>query len=285
MVDTASNPRLSLCWGSMEGLGLSALAGSAAAAGFDAITLNAPLYEDARRAGMSDSDIARLLDDHGLAVSGVDPLFNWLPGAVQLPGDDPMSRLTQASMEEVFHIAQVVGTDIVNAPLGFTTPDSQQQLIDSFGGLCDAAASAGLRVSLEFMPFTAVSDLDAAIQVVTAAGCLNGGIMFDCWHHHRSGGSPGDVLEIPPGKVFALQLDDALPEPMPDIIEETLNHRLLPGEGCIALGATLENLLSTGQSFVIDVEVFDDFLRQKPDDERARLLYESARRVVEALPA
>jgi len=36
-------------------------------------------YQAARDEGLSDSDIRTLLDDHGLAVAEVDPLWSWLP--------------------------------------------------------------------------------------------------------------------------------------------------------------------------------------------------------------
>lgn len=275
--------QLSLCWGSMEGTTLPELAALASAAGFSAITVNGPLYIDALAAGLSDADITRLLDDHGLRVSGVDPLFNWLPSSLRLDGGDMMSRLTQGSAQEIFHLAHVVGADMVNAPLGLADPDSEQQIVDCFGQLCDDAAAEGLRVCLEFMPFNQVSSLAVAVRIVQQANRQNGGIMLDCWHHQRSGGHVDDVLTVPGEKFFALQLDDALPEAMDDVLEETLNHRLLPGEGCIDLVQLLRNLNSTGAQLVYDVEVFKDSLRSEAPEERARQLYASASGVLERL--
>lgn len=274
---------LSLCWGSMEGLGLQELLAVAAGSGFRAITLNAPLYFDALSSGLGDADIARIIADHGLGVSGIDPLFNWLPDSPRLEGGDVMSRLTQASIEEIFHIAHVTGTDLVNAPLGLATPESEQQIVDCFGRLCEQAAREQLRVSLEFMPFNQVSSLSIAARIVDQANCANGGIMFDCWHHHRSGGVPSDVLAMPGERFFALQLDDAMADPMEDVLEETLNHRLLPGEGCIDLLQTLRNLQRIGAELVYDVEVFKASLKRQAPSERARLLFESASSVVQQI--
>ncbi|MFK7978318.1 MAG: sugar phosphate isomerase/epimerase family protein [Halioglobus sp.] len=283
MGDTSLVGELSLCWGSMEGLGLRELAETAAAAGFAAITLNPPMYQDARASGLSERDIQALLEDLGVRVSGVDPLFSWLPGAVKLDGDDPMSRLSHATPDEVFHIAQVVGTDIINAPLGFTQPESQQETIDSFGALCEQASSSGLRVTLEFMPFTDVPHLAEAYAVVNGANCDNGGIMFDCWHHHRSGGTAQELAAIAGNKIFAVQLDDALEHPMDDVVTETLNHRLLPGEGCIDLTATLQNLKASGARVAYDVEVFKESLRSLDNATRASTLFASANAVLAAL--
>ncbi|NND67957.1 MAG: sugar phosphate isomerase/epimerase, partial [Halioglobus sp.] len=159
-------------------------------------------------------------------------------------------------------------------------PESEQEITDAFGALCDRAAAEDLRVSLEFMPFTGITDLAVALRIVSAAGRDNGGIMLDFWHHHRAGGSGSDLLQAPGSKIFAVQLDDALAEPMADVMEETLNHRLLPGQGCIDLAGYMAALLTIGANPVYDVEVFNDALRSESAPERARQLYASCQVVL-----
>ena len=271
---------LSLCWGSLDGVPFDTFLSTAADTGFTKVTLNSSQYLEARSAGLSDNDITQCIQDHGLNVSDIDPLFNWLPGAVTLPGNDAIAVCTQASAEDVFHLAHVVGTDLVNAPLGLASPDSEQEIIDCFGALCEKAEQENLRVCLEFMPFNKVPDLVTALRIVKQAGCDNGGIMFDCWHHHRGGGLPEDILAVPGELLFAMQLDDALAEPMDDIMEETMGHRLLPGKGCIDLVQTLKNLNSVGADVVYDIEVFNEPMRSLSAAQRARQLIESASAIV-----
>jgi sugar phosphate isomerase/epimerase len=272
--------KLSLCWGSLEGVDFETFLLAAAGAGFAAVTLNTALYLEARSSGMSDQDIGQCLRDNGLIVSDIDPLFNWLPGAPSLPGSDPISVCTRATMEDVFHLAHVAGTNLVNAPLGMVTPDTEQEIVDCFAELCEKARQEDLRVSLEFMPFNQVRDLPTAARIVQQAGCDNGGIMFDCWHHHRGGGTPEDILSVSGEHFFAMQLDDALPEPMEDIMEETLNHRLLPGEGSIDLVQTLRNLQTVGADVMYDIEVFSDPMRSLSAAERARQMFAAASFIV-----
>jgi sugar phosphate isomerase/epimerase len=198
-----------------------------------------------------------------------------LPGSVCLEGSNPISICTQASREEVFHLAHVVGADLVNAPLGLAAPGSEQEIIDCFASLCEKAKAEGLRVSLEFMPFNQVSNLATAARIVEQAGCDNGGIMFDCWHHHRAGGLPVDILSVPGERFFAIQIDDALQDPMDDIMEETMNHRMLPGAGCIDLVEILRSFKEVGADPALDIEVFNNSLRTLTGKERARLMYES----------
>ena len=144
---------LSLCWGSLDGVDFDTFLSSAAGAGFKAVTINTALYLEARSTGLSDRDITQSIRDHGLSVSDIDPLFNWLPSAVTLTGSDAISVCTQASVEDVFHLAHVAGTNLVNAPLGLASPDSEQQIVDCFAALCEQAKQEDLRVCLEFMPF------------------------------------------------------------------------------------------------------------------------------------
>ncbi|MEH6567442.1 MAG: sugar phosphate isomerase/epimerase [Halioglobus sp.] len=280
LTKNTSEPILSLCWGSMEGVDLETFVAVAANAGFQAVTLNSAYYAEALRKGYKDNDVSQLLIDHGLTVSNIDPLFNWLPSSVRLDESDPISLCTQASMEEVFHLAHVAGTDIVNAPIGLANPDSEQQIIDCFATLCERAKLEQLRVSLEFMPFNQVANLATAVRIVEQAGCDNGGIMFDCWHHHRSGGKPEDILGVPGEKIIAMQLDDAMVQPMDDIVEETLNHRLLPGEGCINLVETLRALRSSGAKVIYDVEVFKATLRTEAPEKRAQLMFDAASAII-----
>ncbi|MEM8497563.1 MAG: sugar phosphate isomerase/epimerase family protein [Pseudomonadota bacterium] len=272
---------LSLCWGSLDGVAFDDFLEAAASAGFDAVTLNSAFYIEARTAGISDEDFARRVRDSGLYVSDIDPLFNWLPGVTALPGDDAISLCTQASMDDVFELAHLVGTDLVNAPLGFATPESEQQIVDGFAALCEHAQQQGLRVSLEFMPFNQISNLETAARIVKQAACSNGGIMFDCWHHHRGGGVAEDILAVPGEHFFAFQLDDALAQPMADVLEETLNHRALPGEGCIDLHQILKNFDAVGAELVVDVEVFNEALRSLTTTQRAEKLYSASRAIIE----
>lgn len=274
-----------MCWGSMEGVKLPDFLASAAQAGFGYVTLSPAQYIEARDSGWSGADLHRALQEHHLQVSNIDPLFNWMPNTPQLDGDDPIAVCSRASAADVFRIAHSVGTDLVNAPLGFAMPESEQQIVDSFGQLCVAAAAEGLRVSLEFMPFNQVPDLATANRIVAAANCNNGGIMFDCWHHQRSGGSVQEILQVPGERFFAVQLDDALPQPMADVLEETLNHRCLPGAGCIDLAAVLGALLSTGAQFLCDVEVFDAGLRDLDASTRAQRLYAASAATLNSLGA
>ena len=63
------------------------------------------------------------------------------------------------------------------------------------------AAGHGLTAVLEFMPWTAVRDLQAAREIVEAAGRPNGGILVDALHLDRSGSTLDQVAALPAARV------------------------------------------------------------------------------------
>ena len=61
------------------------------------------------------------------------------------------------------------------------------EVVVAFARLCERAAAAGLRVDLEFLPWTIVPDLRTALQIAREADQANAGVMLDCWHFYRGG--------------------------------------------------------------------------------------------------
>ena len=106
--------------------------------------------------------------------------------------------------------------------------------------------------------------------------------MLDAWHWFRSGPDPDLLRTIPGEKVIHLQISDAPAEPAPNVVEETIGHRLLPGHGDIDLAGLLRVLDDIGRQGPTAVEVFSDWLRGHPIDEGARLASEAARSVLAA---
>ena len=110
------------------------------------------------------------------------------------------------------------------------------RLTDSFARFCEMAAPHRLTADLEFMPWTAVPDLQAALAVVEAADRANGGVLVDALHFDRSATSLGEIAALPRNRVNYVQFCDG---PVPyDPSDEGLIHiargeRLFPGQGGI----------------------------------------------------
>jgi sugar phosphate isomerase/epimerase len=75
---------------------------------------------------------------------------------------------------------------------------------------CDAAAASGIRVALEFLPYSAVRTVDDALRIVEETGARNAGVLLDALHLDRSGGVPADIFRVPAQRVIFAQLCDAM---------------------------------------------------------------------------
>jgi sugar phosphate isomerase/epimerase len=246
--------------------------GAAAAAGYDAISLWGRDYQSARDEGYTDADLVALLEDHGLVVAELDPVWWWTPGAAEFsipPELDPIDvfRFGEA---ELFRVGEVLGARSVNAADVIGGDWSLADAADCFAALCDRAAERGLVVHLEWLGWSRVPDLAAALEVVTLADRPNGGLNVDMWHCARTGTSVTDLLAVPGDRVLAIQVDDGPAEPEENLIEATLHRRLLPGDGAFDLSGYLGALRSIGARAPVGVEVFSDELHALGPTEAAR---------------
>ncbi|MFT4149937.1 MAG: TIM barrel protein, partial [Paracoccaceae bacterium] len=110
------------------------------------------------------------------------------------------------------------------------------RLTESFARFCDMAAEYGLTADLEFMPWTAVPDLTAALRIVQDAGRANGGVLVDALHYDRSTTTLDQIAALPRNRVNYVQFcDGAVPYDPSDegLIRIARGERLFPGQGGI----------------------------------------------------
>lgn len=129
------------------------------------------------------------------------------------------------------------------------------RMVEMFATLCDLAAPFGIGVDLECMAWRRVSSFPQAVQVVSEAGRVNGGVLVDALHLSRTGGTRENVRQTPPNLIRSAQLCDAVaerPSSNEAIIQEARSGRLLPGRGTLPL-CDLLDVLPT--ETVLSVEV------------------------------
>jgi sugar phosphate isomerase/epimerase len=255
---------------------------AARAGGFTGISLWGRDYNAARTEGLSDADLRKMLDDNGIFVAEVDPAWWWLPGAseVRIPRKLDDQDVFCFEEKDLFAIADAVGARSINAVDVFGGRFTLEQASEAFAAFSRRAAEHGLRVQLEFMPWSKIPDLRTAWQVVRDAGVDNGGIVIDSWHYFRGTPDAGLLETIPGDRIFGVQLSDAPAEPEPELIKATLHHRLLPGDGELDLASLLAGLRSIKTAAPIGVEVFSDSLHELPAVVAGRRAGESMRRVL-----
>jgi sugar phosphate isomerase/epimerase len=109
--------------------------------------------------------------------------------------------------------------------------------------LCQRVNGSDLRLVLEFLAFTEVRSLQAALAIVADVAHPAAGILVDSLHLQRTGATPGDLRAIDPALLPYLQLCDARAEASDNspegLLEEALYQRSLPGQGELPLRDTL----------------------------------------------
>lgn len=250
-------------------------------AGFSGISLMPGDVWALEEAGVSAVDVANRVADHGLAIMEMDCTACWLPGHHAASDDVPMAALLQSlTPERVIEAAARIGSPSITVVEMMGISPSLDEAAEAFAHLCDAAAEHGLKAHIEFLPFGGIPDLASAWAIVEAAGRPNGGLTIDSWHFFRSGSS-FDLLErIPGSRIHTVQINDAPAEPEPDLLHETMNGRLIPGQGSFDLTRFIRALDRTGTDTPISIEIFSAATRSAPMAEALKSWAPAARDII-----
>jgi sugar phosphate isomerase/epimerase len=253
---------------------------AAVAGGFKYLSLFPTDYLRARERGLSDAEIIALHERAGVRLITLDPFTRWL-ARWDPPSAVPADRLEWIGFDEeaFFAVVEALRLETITVGEAFGTRYETDELIEAFAAVCDRAARRGVRVHLEFTPFSAVPDLATAWEVVRAADRPNGGLVFDTWHYFRGVRDDRLLEEIPGERIFALQISDALAEPQGSLLNDTLRHRRLPGEGTFDLAAVRAIMSRKHGLPPWGVEVLSEELWRLPAAEIGRRSGEALRRV------
>lgn len=210
------------------------------------------------------AEVRRRLDDSGLVALDIEPVF-------VLPDGDGG---TTDHGDRIIEAASVVGARNI---LVVNRGAAASVFVDRFAELCDEAATVDVHCVVEFMAFMSTRTLADAVEVVSAAGRQNAGVLVDNLHLARTGSIPSDVSGLDPRWLPYVQLCDAPADGPDDLVTEALDGRCAVGEGGLPI-AELLAVLPEGTP--LSMEVRSRRLRTdhpNPTD-RARALLESTRR-------
>jgi sugar phosphate isomerase/epimerase len=160
----------------------------------------------------------------GVRLFALDPVSTWLPNWPAPTerewaerGSQDRARYTALfadyAVDECLALARDLGADLVTVIEPYGRPVETEVAAEAFARVCDNAAEGGLRVQLEFMPFSGIPDLRVAWDIVRRAGRTNGGIVLDSWHYFRSGPDHGLLQSLAPNTIFSVQLSDGPASP------------------------------------------------------------------------
>ena len=244
---------------------------AAAAAGYTGVGLwHGDLVQFLGRGG-SYRELRRLLEAKGMRHIELEYVGDWFT-------EGERRQRADAMRQDLFAAADALGARHIKvmAPFG-NEAWPRQRLIDEYGRLCAEAATHGLLMPIEMIPFSDLPTLDAVLDIAAGAGAANGGLLIDIWHVMRSGASFEDILRVPARHILAAELDDAELILHGDMAEDTMHHRKLCGEGEFDVPGFIEAMIRAGYRGPYGVEILSRELRRLPVAEAARRSFETAR--------
>ena len=155
-------------------------------------------------------------------------------------------------------------------------------LIAPLRELAGEAQHHGTRIAIETMPFSAIATVPMGVELVGAADHPDVGLLIDAWHVFRAGTSLAELTAaLPGGTVFGVELDDADPQVVGTLFEDTVERRRLCGEGCFDLTGLVDVLRDKGFDGPWGVEILSVPFRRLPVTEALRLAADTARPVLQ----
>ncbi|WP_135456383.1 sugar phosphate isomerase/epimerase family protein [Mycobacterium sp. DL99] len=152
-----------------------------------------------------------------------------------------------------------------------------ETLVEPLHELADQAVAHGTRIAIEPMPFSIIETVPMGAELIRDTGHPAVGLLVDAWHVFRAG-TTLDALAatVAPEMIFGVELDDAAAHVVGTLFEDTVNNRLLCGDGTFDLTRLVAALRDLGFDGPWGVEILSDSFRTLPVREGLKLAAESA---------
>ena len=155
--------------------------------------------------------------------------------------------------------------------------DDPIALVGPLRDLADEANEHGTRVAIEPMPFSTIATVPMGVEIVNAAEHPAAGLVIDAWHVFRAETSLTELSAVLSQKnIFGVELNDAAEQVLGTLFEDTVERRLLCGEGSFDLRRFVAVLRDKGFDGPWGVEILSSPFRQLPVSQAVKLAADSA---------
>jgi 4-hydroxyphenylpyruvate dioxygenase len=260
------------------------------AAGFEGVEIfeNDLLYFDG-----SPADVRRIAEDLGLKIMLFQP-FRDFDGV----SPERLERNLDRAKRK-FEVMHELGTDriLVCSNVSPDTIGDDSLMTDQLGALARAAEAAGVIAGYEALAWGKhVKTYRHAWKLVNAVNHPNLGLVLDSFHTLSLNDTVDAIADIPGDRIAFVQIADA-PKLVMDVLEWSRHYRCFPGQGDFDLAGFTAQVVKTGYTGPLSLEIFNDGFRAAPTtitaadghrsllflEEQTRALLESTRQPVGAL--
>ena len=238
--------------------------------GFGLLYADLPAAEEAH--GLN--GIRTMLDDNGIVHLELEGIPYWWDDGPRRPESDRIRHalLTAAEALGARHIK-------VN-PDGDDAPWNPDHWAAELAELAAQAEDVGTRLGLEFFPWSNVKTLHDGLRLVEATGHDAAGVVIDVWHVERAHTPVADLASVPLHRIVGVELNDADPEVVGTLYEDTVNRRRYCGEGSFDLPGIVAALRTAGWNGPWGVEILSEEHRSLPVRDALARAAEGARLLV-----
>jgi len=234
-----------------------------AAAGFTGIGFTIQDLE-AAEATYGLPQVKRICDDLGLVHLEVELLEQWWTAGRRRRVSD-QTRTSLLTAAEVLGARQIkIGPDVEVVDGALPPLTDVAHWATELHQLAAQATEVGTRVALEPLPFSNITDFRVAAELVAAADHPAAGLVVDIWHLERGPSTLADLADVPGGKVFVVELNDAPASQSTDLFHDTISHRVMCGSGTFDVEGFVKTLQQIGFAGPWGVEIISDAHRRRP---------------------
>ena len=247
-----------------------AIAGEAGFAGFGITHADIVALRDT--IGLSDA--RDILMSSGIAFVELEMLMDWFTTGPPRESSDRVRRdlLEAAEVLPVRHVK--VGSTYGSMSWPATDIAKELRVLSS------QAADVGARIALEPQAMASIRSLQQAVEVTERADHSGAGLLLDIWHIERAHLSFADIRGIPAEVIVSTELNDARAEVNGTLLEDTVNDRLLCGQGSFEVAAFVDAVRATGYQGPWGAEILSHDHRARPVEEAINAAYLTTRQAL-----
>jgi sugar phosphate isomerase/epimerase len=221
--------------------------------------------------------LGRQIRDAGLRYAEVELLADWWrEPECWRPRWDLLTSAAHALGAQTIKIGTAFGVAVID----------HRPFVEPARALAREAEDLGLRLALEPLPFALVASVPQGARLAQDVDHPSFGLCIDAWHVFRAGTSLDELARCLSAElVVSVELDDADPEPVGTLFEDTRDRRRYPGEGSFDLRGLVDVLRTIGFDGPWGVEMLSDEHRGLALPEGLRRARDGALQVLAAGPA
>jgi sugar phosphate isomerase/epimerase len=239
--------------------------------GFGLLSADLPAAE--REYGLK--GIRTMLDDNGIVDLELEGIPYWWD-------DGPRREESDRIRHDLLRAAEVLGARHIKVtPDGDDGPWDPEHWAAKFAELAAQAHDAGTRLGIEFFPWSNIKTLHDGLRLVEDAGHPTAGVVIDAWHIQRAHTPVTDLASVPVHRIIGVELNDADPQVIGTLYEDTVHRRRYCGQGVFDLTGIITALRTAGWTGPWGVEILSEEHRSLPVQEALRKAADSARHQLE----